>query len=72
METATSHFVGSKPLPGAMQELLINLLCFDERGGDVRSRIPARLFEGYYKQIAESATEYWAKYGKAPASILTT
>lgn len=56
-------------LTGAIQEALITLLCYDPdpRGAKmVRSLIEPKLFDVYYRDIAQAAHDYIDKYGKPP------
>ena len=58
-------------LTGAVQEGLLCLLAFDpESGSIVRSLVPPRLFDHYYREVSLACSDYWSKYGTAPGDHL--
>ena len=51
----------------SLQEDLLSLLVHsDEHGKVIAKTIPANLFEGDYRNIAEKALEFWQQYNVAP------
>jgi len=57
-----------KLLTTAIQEGILALICFDNSptANVVRSLVPARQFDPYYRDLAESAIDYHEKYKKPP------
>jgi len=56
-------------LSTAIQEALIVLLCYDDTPGGaklVRGLVPAKVYDPFYRDVAEAADEYIAKYDKPP------
>ena len=51
----------------SLQQDLLTLLCHsDEHGKTVSKLIPAELFEGDYRTVADKALQFWEAHGQAP------
>ncbi len=51
----------------AIQEALVTLLLFDDEGAKlVRALVQPKLLDTYYREIAESANDYYARFKKIP------
>jgi replicative DNA helicase len=56
-------------LTAGIQEALLAILCYDDSPTGAKviaSLVPARSYDAYFRDIAEEAHEYLAKYKKAP------
>jgi hypothetical protein len=53
-------------LSGYTQESLLTLLCYSDRGAEVRTLVPVRLYESFYRKIAEKGYDYWDRFRSPP------
>lgn len=56
-------------LTGAIQEALLSILCYAPESGlvaHIRTLVPAKSYDAYYRDIAQVVFDYYDRYHKAP------